>query len=102
MSLTLDQITEHTFAGLVGARLEAAEEPGGPSLATLEVRESVPVGRVAEGMRRSVSVLFDGPDEAPLVQGVYWLRHQDLGELGIFLVPIARKDSALQYEAVFG
>ena len=51
--------------------------------------------------RQPFSLVFRGPLEAQLGQGTYALRHDALGVLGIFLVPIARDAEAMRYEAVF-
>lgn len=44
---------------------------------------------------------FRGAVEAPVRQGTYSLHHKDLGEGSLFLVPIARDESGLVYEAIF-
>ena len=50
---------------------------------------------------RSFSALFRGPTEPALVQATYALDHAELGELTLFLVPIAADDTGRTYEAVF-
>lgn len=45
---------------------------------------------------------FFGPTESRLVQGTYSVRHPDIGEGPLFIVPIARSDEAMTYESVFG
>ncbi|MCA1635791.1 MAG: hypothetical protein LC802_19410 [Acidobacteria bacterium] len=47
------------------------------------------------------SLFFDGPPNVPLEQGMFTLEHEQLGELLIFLVPIARNASGFRYESVF-
>jgi Domain of unknown function (DUF6916) len=44
---------------------------------------------------------FRAPLEAPPVQWLYQLRHERLGSGRLFLVPIARDEEGLTYEAVF-
>lgn len=51
--------------------------------------------------RQSFSLLFLAPAEAPNLQQTYVLTHPELGELAMFLVPIARREVHLIYEAVF-
>lgn len=51
--------------------------------------------------RQPFSLVFGGPLETQLGQGTYALRHDALGVLAIFLVPIARDAEAMRYEAVF-
>lgn len=47
------------------------------------------------------ALLFRGPLETPLAQGMYPLRHEVLGELDIFLVPVGMDAQGYSYEAVF-
>jgi hypothetical protein len=44
---------------------------------------------------------FRAPLEAPPEQWLYQLRHERLGSGRLFLVPIARDEKGLTYEAVF-
>ena len=76
-------------AGLV-LRLEAATEsavPGGPD----------PQGRT----RNQFSLVFTGPIDTILSQGTVSLVHRELGELGLFLVPLGPRGDVMQYEAAF-
>ena len=43
------------------------------------------------------SIVFEGDGAAPLEQGIYAIRHPDLGALNVFLVPIAHA----RYESIF-
>jgi hypothetical protein len=47
------------------------------------------------------SLLFRGPHEAQLPQGMYEMRHGHLGTFGLLLVPIGRDRDGVYYEAVF-
>jgi hypothetical protein len=47
------------------------------------------------------SLNFGAPLTAPLSQGTFRLEHEKLGEQYLFLVPIARDNERLYYEAVF-
>jgi hypothetical protein len=47
------------------------------------------------------SLFFHGPAAPFLGQGIQKLNHATLGELDIFLVPVAREQDGYQYEAVF-
>lgn len=47
------------------------------------------------------SLLWQGPTTPALQQGTYELTHEKLGEMALFLVPVAQKDAGFQYEAVF-
>jgi hypothetical protein len=47
------------------------------------------------------SLLFRGPADTMLLQATHVLRHPDLGELGLFLVPVERTADGYRYEATF-
>src|SRR5215470_19230962 len=46
------------------------------------------------------SMVFSGPQNAPLKQGIYRLEHSELGALDLFLVPIGSDKNGVQYEAI--
>lgn len=50
---------------------------------------------------RSFSALFRGPAEPALEQATYAMSHAELGDLTLFLVPIAVDETSHTYEAVF-
>ncbi|NDI85206.1 DUF6916 family protein [Undibacterium crateris] len=57
-------------------------------------------GRSGQGYH-SFSLMFFCDGEYQLVQNTYPLQHPVLGELNIFLVPVARKDQGICYQASF-
>src|SRR5262245_10635278 len=46
------------------------------------------------------SMVFSGPQSAPLKQGIYRLDHGVLGGLDLFLVPVGKDQKGVQYEAI--
>lgn len=54
------------------------------------------------GDPRSFSLLFRGPREPRLDQGIVPLRHPRLGRLDLFVVPVVCEADGMRYEAVFG
>jgi hypothetical protein len=62
------------------------------------------------GYRTPFSVVFHGPLQPVLPQGIYHLDHPRLGPLELFLVPVGPDEpadpgqapTAMRYEAVFG
>ena len=82
--------------------------PGGEVLA-LTLLEVIPLGSdkrpdEQEGAltwRRPLFFLFAGPLVPPLVQQIYPLRHEVLGALDIFLVPVGETVGRREYQAVF-
>lgn len=49
----------------------------------------------------SFSLLFKGSEDMMLPQQIYSLHHTHLGELSLFLVPVARRENGIYYEAIF-
>ena len=47
------------------------------------------------------SIVFRGPCESTLQQGMYRLQHERLGVFELFLVPVGRDQGGVYYEAVF-
>jgi hypothetical protein len=47
------------------------------------------------------SLIFRGPLDLPIMQGMFRLEHEKLGTEDIFLVPISRDAEGVYYEAVF-
>lgn len=64
----------------------------------------------AAAFRAPFAVLFHGPLEPVLPQGIYRLEHERLGVLDLFMVPVGpdepsdpgERPTAMRYEAVFG
>lgn len=47
------------------------------------------------------SIVFRGPLDRALSQGLHRFRHDQMGEFELFIVPIKRSAEDYQYEAVF-
>jgi hypothetical protein len=47
------------------------------------------------------SLFFHGPDDIMLNQGTFTLEHPSMGELTLFMVPVAREPQGFRYEVVF-
>lgn len=54
----------------------------------------------AAGQER-FSIMFRGPHDRLLHQGMYRIRHDHLGAFDLFLVPVGQDRHGLYYEAVF-
>lgn len=106
----LDRLAVEDFA----ATLETSYrlELGADGSVTLTLVEATGAGELppapaagadaAPPPRRPFSLLFRGPLDPQLRQATYRLRHAQLGDLEIFLVPVARRADGMRYEAVFG
>jgi len=47
------------------------------------------------------AILFQGPVDPVLAQGIYRIEHAELGFMDIFLVPVGPRSDGMTYEAVF-
>jgi hypothetical protein len=56
---------------------------------------------LAASRQERFSLVFRGPRDRLLQQGMYELQHRHLGALALFLVPVGRDHEGLYYEAVF-
>lgn len=55
----------------------------------------------AAGRQERFSVVFRGPRDKLLQQGMYQMQHDRLGGFDLFLVPVGRDHDGVYYEAVF-
>ena len=95
----LESLTVDAFRPLEGSAFlltDAAPEPA--ELSLVEVRSLGEGG----GGRAPFALLFRGPPGAPVyAQQTMRLRHAELGDLEIFLVPVANTPAGADYEAIF-
>jgi len=98
----LDKLTLESFRPHTGSKF-ALQLADGESL-ELELVEVSPMGAEPKDQRQAFSCVFWGPENGSLPQQIYPLRHDKLGELQLFLVPLgpAGQDKlGFLYEAVF-
>ncbi len=97
-AVDLRSVTPETFEGLVGDTFTCA---AGETTIELSLDECTAGVAPAGGASRTpFSLVFGGPAEPLLGQGIRRLEHARLGAFEIFLVPIAA-DAGARYEAVF-
>jgi hypothetical protein len=72
------------------------DAPDGSDIELIRVTDLSPNIRLIQ-----FSIEFLAPLDTPVGQKTYRLTHPHLGELDLFLVPIAKDDLGLHYEAVF-
>jgi len=80
-----------------GVRLET---PRPIELELIEVRDYKPGANEPGGMER-FSLFFRGPADIMLNQGTFTLEHPSMGEVVLFMVPIAQDPAGFRYEVVF-
>jgi hypothetical protein len=90
----LEKLTVDDFRPLHGDRFRIA--PDGAEAFEVELVEVTEI-RPEPGGRAPFSLVFQGGPNPPVEQRIYRVGHDELGELDLFLVPIAID----RYEAVF-
>jgi hypothetical protein len=90
----LDKLTVDDFRPLQGERFRIA--PDGAEAFEVELVEVTEIPREPGG-RAPFSLVFQGGPNPPLEQRIHRVEHDGLGELDLFLVPIAVD----RYEAIF-
>ena len=95
--MTLEKLTREDFAACVGESFRLCpDHPDGLDLVVEEVSEL----KVMEG-QESFSIYFRGPGDRLARQATYTLDSKRLGRLDLFIVPIARDEKGIRYEALF-
>lgn len=106
----LEELTAEYFRDKRGTRFHLAGH-GAPEAFEVELAEITEFPAAPAGTSRTpFSVLFHGPLEPVLPQGIYHLEHEQFRLPGLFIVPIGPANPAepgqaatsMQYEAVFG
>jgi hypothetical protein len=77
--------------------LDEAEAPAIP----LTLIEAKPLRNYANAKREPFSLLFTSQGEFVLPQRMYAVRHDVLGPLSIFLVPLSHDAGITTYQAIF-
>jgi hypothetical protein len=94
----LAELTAADFEGMVGSIFEMMDpgrEPLAIRLADVILLPERP------GHRQPFSLRFEGPRAPVLPQAIHRIRHRDMGDLEIFIGPIASGSTGITYEAVF-
>jgi hypothetical protein len=92
--LTLDH-----FAGHVNETFPAALNEGEVPFVLVEAR-GLPA-QPSPAARAPFALLFRNASSFLFPQQIYRMRHPRLGEIGIFLVPVAREREGFLYQAIF-
>ena len=87
-----DMLSEH-----VGSGFDVMDDSA--NVFTITLTEIA--GHIKTERNETFSLLFHGPLDRFMPQGIHRLKHATLGELGLFLVPIAQDKDGFQYESVF-
>lgn len=99
--MTNEQLVFEDFKDRVGS-VFTPNEPEVPAIPlVLNEAELLPANHAPPGLRPPFSLVFLGADEHILPQRLYRLRHEQMGELVIFLVPVGKDGRGVSYQAVF-
>lgn len=110
---SLETLTAEDFRANQGTRFRftgASSEGGSPRSFEAELVEVAGhPASAADAFRTPFSVLFHGPLQPVMSQGIYRLEHERLGGLELFIVPVGpnrpsapgEEPTAMRYEAVF-
>ena len=97
----LDKLKSTDFSPYLGQTFHVSfESESLPSVELIEVTE-LSSERGESGQRRPFSLVFRGPQTPILRQRIYEIEHQEMGALGLFLVPIGPDEKGMRYESVF-
>ncbi len=104
--LTPDQLTLETFSPCVKTGFRVVLDPSNfIELELLEAKSLLTPGQAqspAKGpVQESFSLVFQGPHSRFLPQRTYAFEHNQIGRFDLFIVPIAQKSGAFEYQAIF-
>lgn len=105
-TVPLEELSLATFAPLLHTKFRVAVGTG--NIEDFELAEAVSIRdasssrRAGPGMaQETFSLVFHGPGTVVLPQNIYDFEHDGIGRFSLFIVPIGRTPSAVQYQAVF-
>ena len=89
--------TKEEFAEHLNTKFHIPLQPSGA--VELELMEVV--STLSTPRQEQFSIFFRGPANIYLPQRTYHMKHDAMGELDLFIVPIGRESDGFRYEAVF-
>ncbi|HKC63974.1 MAG TPA: hypothetical protein VKB86_10070 [Pyrinomonadaceae bacterium] len=93
----IEKMTKEMFAESLNTKFRVnAGSDRSIELELVELSEGVSTPK-----HEQFALLFRGPSDFFLPQGIYNMEHERLGEFDLFLVPVGRDERGFQYEAVF-
>jgi hypothetical protein len=93
----LDEFSQATFDGCLDSDFQIIENA--TPVCALKLTDVIE--RTNTPRQETISLLFHGPVAPFVPQGIRRLKHSELGEMDIFLVPVGKEQDGFQYEAVF-
>jgi hypothetical protein len=90
-------LTRDHFAELLNGKFDFLAEDGRKAELVLEEVSELKQSRYSEHF----SLLFRGPLETPLGQGIHQLSREGAENMEMFIVPVGRDDKGYLYESIF-
>jgi hypothetical protein len=95
------QLVFYDFADKVGDAFTLVEEDVLAIELRLQAAEALDPKMSPFAARRPFSLLFTAMDPRVLPQRIYRLAHEALGDLSLFIVPVAKEAAGVTYQATF-
>ena len=96
----MELLTLQHFAPYVNETFAATMHDGEVPFVLVDARP-LQGSTAPDTMRPPFSLLFRNGSSFLFPQQLYLMRHEGMGEVGIFLVPIAREREGFLYQAIF-
>lgn len=99
----LENFTIQTFSDHVGSTFGIHPDDAGKIDVELISATGLGGGSGEEpsGQKQPFSIVFRGPGDVLLPQGIYRMEHEEIGSFELFIVPIGPGEKGLRYEAIF-
>jgi hypothetical protein len=98
--MQLDKLTSADFRPHMGQDFHVHYGGETPFVIVLSAVEDYPQP-AHDGLRAPFSLLFHGPRDPYLRQGVYAIEHPQMGRAEIFIVPLGADSIGMRYEIIF-
>jgi len=95
--MQLEELQQSRFSELLQSEFQVLDDPA----AEFAVRLVEVIDRSNTPHQEVFTLLFHGPANYFISQGIHKLKHRNLGEIEIFLVPVGQDKDGFHYEAVF-
>ena len=93
----LDKLTKESFSDRLNSKFQLfISDDSTVDIELIEVAQ-----RRSTPRQEQFAVAFQVPASVPAVQGVYRVKHDDLGEFELFLVPYKQEAESTYFEAFF-
>lgn len=95
--MELEKLHKDRFAEYLHGEFQVVDDPANEfAIRLVEVS-----GRTSSPHQEVFALVFHGSEKRFLNQGIHKLRHNHMGEIDIFLVPVGRDQHGFHYEAIF-